>query len=176
MVAAPTHLRADGRVEPLGIGSTAPEFAWAVSPDTVQDYFQLEVAPDSAFETVLMWRSDTVADSKPFGVTYRGDALSSRTRYWWRVRTGSDGVWSEWSAPSWFETGLLRADTISGHWVSAPYEGPDDRRALYFRRPVAISQPVARARVRERARLVSTVHQSHGRDRSGTCSGVDTFR
>src|SRR3954454_18666133 len=105
-VSAPTQLRAEGRVEPLGIASMAPEFAWAVPTGSVQDSFQLEVATDPAFATATVWRSCSVASGKPFGAVYRGETLITRTRYWWRVRTGSNGTWSEWSVPSWFETGL----------------------------------------------------------------------
>ena len=70
-----------------------------------------------------VWDSRDVRSSEPWA-TYAGPALRPRTRYYWSVRTTANaGLASEWSAPTWFETGLLGATDWRGQWIAGPERG-----------------------------------------------------
>jgi alpha-L-rhamnosidase len=112
-----------------------------------QDAYEIEVASAPTFaDADVAWRSGIVSDSRPFGARYAGPALTTRSRYWWRVRVIVGENASEWSAPTWFETGILDGEALSARWISAPAAGADDRRALYFRQSATVAAPVVRAR------------------------------
>ncbi len=51
-------------------------------------------------------------------VTYAGPALESSRRYFWRVRAGTArAARPAWSAPAWFETGLLEPGDWKARWI-----------------------------------------------------------
>ena len=150
MPATPVDLRTDTRVDPAGIGSTRPEFAWHLPPGSeAQVAFTVQVSPaDGGLGDELTWDSGRVESGEPFGVEYAGSPLESGCSYRWRVRvwTGSGdepGPWSE----ARFETGLLDASRWRADWISGPAPtGPDDFRCLYLRGTVDLPAPVVRAR------------------------------
>ncbi|MFF5967914.1 family 78 glycoside hydrolase catalytic domain [Streptomyces collinus] len=147
MTDRPFSLTADGRSAPIGIGSAVPEFGWKLPEGAEQDAYEIEVTGGADFSGAdLVWCSGTVTDPKPFGHAYAGDPLHTRARYLWRVRTLQGGRASQWSEPASFETGVLSPDHITARWISAPYAGPEDRRALYFRTVVDLPAPVVRGR------------------------------
>ncbi|WP_307793215.1 family 78 glycoside hydrolase catalytic domain [Amycolatopsis sp. MtRt-6] len=116
-------LTTNGRVDPLGIPGAAPVFGWQISAArraVTQTGYELEVgrSPQAAGG----WRSGRVASAQQVDVAYGGPALASGTRYFWRVRVWDDrGTPSRWSAPAWFETGLLTAaDWGPAAWIGKP--------------------------------------------------------
>ncbi|NQX10344.1 family 78 glycoside hydrolase catalytic domain [Microbacteriaceae bacterium VKM Ac-2855] len=143
MTSSVSALTVDDRSEPLGIDSSAPRFAWKVS--TRQDRYEIEVSLDADFsESAITWRSEWKEDSRPFGHAYEGPPLASTTRYWWRVRTDSGGTLSEWSPPSFFETGLLEESDWSARWITD--SDPTSPRTLYFRSDIDVPGGIVRAR------------------------------
>src|SRR5881396_2480608 len=80
-----TGLRVEYLTNPLGIDAPRPRLSWRISSaerNTVQAAYQVQVTKDEK----LLWDSGRItADSSVF-VTYAGPALTSRTRYVWRVR------------------------------------------------------------------------------------------
>ncbi|MEQ0562337.1 family 78 glycoside hydrolase catalytic domain [Amycolatopsis sp. NEAU-NG30] len=116
-------LTVNGRVNPLGIPGAAPVFGWQSSSTrraVTQTAYELQVG--SAPGTDGVWRSGRVKSARQVDVAYGGPALASGTRYFWRVRIWDDrGTPSRWSAPAWFETGLLTAaDWGAAAWIGKP--------------------------------------------------------
>ncbi|WP_245847862.1 alpha-L-rhamnosidase [Lentzea kentuckyensis] len=116
-------LTANGRVDPLGIPGAAPELGWQSSSSRramTQTAYEIRVG--SAPGRADVWRTGKVVSSQQAGVSYGGPALASATRYHWQVRIWDDrGVPSGWSAPAWFETGLLSpADWGAAAWIGKP--------------------------------------------------------
>jgi alpha-L-rhamnosidase len=111
---APTDLRCEYLTNPLGIDSRIPKFNWVVNdPDRgeKQNAYQIIVASSQAnidAGTGDKWDSGMVASSQQTGVKYNGGALSSKTQYWWKVKTwDKDNNPSPWSPAANFETAFL---------------------------------------------------------------------
>jgi len=117
------HLQTNGRTNPLGIPGDAPSLSWhaeSTARGVAQTAYQVRVA--SAADNLAspdVWDSGQVDSDRQVDVPYAGPALTSQTRYYWQVRTWDGGdAPSEWSAPSFFETGLLSASDWVGDWIT----------------------------------------------------------
>ena len=86
-----TGLRVEYLTNPLGIDAPRPRLSWRITStdrNTVQAAYQVQVTKEVGAQhgAPLLWDSGRItADSSVF-VTYAGPALTSRTRYVWRVR------------------------------------------------------------------------------------------
>lgn len=112
----PADLRVNSRRRPLGT-QTTPAFSW-VPQVARQSAYEIEVGTGPGKADV--WRSGKVTGPDSVEVAYRGGALRSEQRYFWRVRTwdehGTPGAWSE---PAPWETGLLKGekDWAGARWI-----------------------------------------------------------
>lgn len=145
---APNYLRTNRLREPIGINSEMVEFSWRLSGEAGQQAYDIEVttAPDPVEGRITIWRSGVIQEDRPFSAPYAGPTLSARTAYEWRVRVQRDGMWSPWSEPSKFETGIFNKAAWSGRWIGTPGTEEADSRTLYFRTTVELESPVVRAR------------------------------
>ncbi len=120
---APYELRTEYAREPLGIEAVRPRLSWrlpAVAGDGLQSAYQIRVASSpEALVTAPLWDSGKLASAAQSQVAYGGAPLASRQRAWWQVRIwdGHDQP-SEWSAPAWWENGLLLRGDWSAQWIS----------------------------------------------------------
>ncbi|MBQ1541528.1 MAG: family 78 glycoside hydrolase catalytic domain [Caulobacteraceae bacterium] len=119
-VAPPSDLTVEYAREPLGLDVARPRLAWLTTMAR-QTAYQVRVAatPDGLKDGgVALWDSGKVVSSGGRQAPYAGPAQVSRTRYWWSVRTwDGQGKASAWSAPSWWETGLLDPSDWRGAWI-----------------------------------------------------------
>ncbi len=121
----PHGLRVEHLVAPLGIGPEPPRLSWQLPEGADhQVAYQLLVTVDDPTgfggET-----SDTgrVESPEHLWVPSGVEPVSGR-RVTWRVKVWTDLGESEWSAPSWWEHGLLSPEDWTAHWV-APVEAED---------------------------------------------------
>jgi len=114
---APTHLRCEGLVNPLGIDHSSPRFSWWVNdsrPNAMQSAWRIEVTG----EVGVKWDSGKTLGSNSVDVAYVGPTLVSRERCSWRVMTwDAAGAESPWSEVAWFEMGLLKAEDWQASWI-----------------------------------------------------------
>ncbi|WP_022891047.1 family 78 glycoside hydrolase catalytic domain [Agromyces subbeticus] len=120
-------LKTDNRATPLGIGGEAPGLSWRLDADddargVVQSAYQVRVATSiDGLDGSTVWDSGKVESDQSVEVAYGGPALESQTRYHWQVRVWDGaGEESDWSAPSWFETGILDNSEWAGDWIGGP--------------------------------------------------------
>src|SRR5262252_4458234 len=83
----------------LGIGERRPRLSWWL-PNGAREQVAYRIDAGT-------WDSTRVASSDSVLVPWGGEPLGSQQRVEWRVKVWTDLGESDWSAPTWFETGLL---------------------------------------------------------------------
>jgi len=108
-------LQTEYMTTPLGIDERAPRFSWKMKSSAIgecQTAYRVTVADDEQMTNVV-WDSGKVLSDASVGIEYKGEALLSRTRYYWSVEVwNKDGVALD-TASSWFEMGLLNSSDWS---------------------------------------------------------------
>jgi alpha-L-rhamnosidase len=145
----------NARTRPLGIATDDVSLAWTLAASTRgarQQAYQVRVGtvPGSG----RTWDSGKVVSDRQIDVRLPA-ALQPATRYHWQVRAWDrHGRPGAWSAPSWFETGLLSAaDWQGAQWIGGAIDAVDQPRPL-LRGAVQLSKPVRQARLYATARGV----------------------
>ncbi|GAA2066587.1 family 78 glycoside hydrolase catalytic domain [Streptomyces albiaxialis] len=142
--AAPAGLRVESTTteyadRPLGLDAARPRLSWVLGADghdRKQTAYRIRVAtsPDR-LGSPDVWDSGRKESGRSVLVPYGGPALRPRTRYHWSVRVwDGEGHASEWSEPTWWETGL----TVAGKGGSA---GDGEWKARWIAPPAALVDP-----------------------------------
>ncbi len=144
------------KTNPIGIDVQKPRLGWQVNSDeenVLQTAYEIRVAESN--ENLkdgkkLLWSTNKVESDRSLDVVYEGPELKSMQRVYWQVR-----IWdnknraSAWSAPAFWEMGLLNSDL----W-KASYIGMDDfttekksHPSQFFRKEFKTRKPIKSARV-----------------------------
>jgi alpha-L-rhamnosidase len=120
------RLTVNGRANPLGIPAKDISFGWSAASTgrgVMQQAYQIRVGTSAGSQDV--WDSGQVQSDRQTDVVLpSGVSLKPATRYYWQVRIWDGaGNASDWSAASWFETGLLaESDWSDAQWIARPRE------------------------------------------------------
>ncbi|MBC8231137.1 alpha-L-rhamnosidase N-terminal domain-containing protein, partial [bacterium] len=144
----PVQLKCEYAVNPLGIDVAQPRFSWVLESSRrgqMQSAYQILVASseENLRQNIAdLWDSGKVVSGQSVNVAYKGSALKSGQKCWWKVRCwnkpGEDGMYvtptyhdvktleamrkerpSAYSAPATFEMGLLKQSDWQGNWIGA---------------------------------------------------------
>lgn len=135
------------RKNPVGLEQAHPRFSWQLASDQrniMQTSYELRVSADSAALTQgqqLIWNSGTVNSDASTFVAYEGESLRSGQRYYWQVRvTDNQENTSAWSAPAFWQMGLLEPATeFEAQWIGPGYqEDSVQRPSPYFRKKFTV--------------------------------------
>jgi alpha-L-rhamnosidase len=152
------RLRTEYLENPLGIDVRRPRLEWLLASDLRgqrQTAYQILVASSEqtlAVDRGDLWSSGKVSSSRSIQIEYAGTPLASRQRAYWKVRVwDTDDHPSPYSAPAWWEMGLLGPADWRAEWIASPGTpttgagggGP----APYFRKAFTIGAAVRRARL-----------------------------
>ena len=126
---APSQLRCEYLVDPLGIDVVRPRFSWKLRPshpeaqDAGQAEYQILVASSRKIldqDQGDRWHSGVVKSSNCVLVEYDGRPLAYGSDCWWKVRiTDQNGIPSDWSPPARFSIGPLQPADWSAQWIGA---------------------------------------------------------
>lgn len=146
-----SELRCEYAIDPVGIDVVVPRLSWiGVGNVRGQEQTAYQVLAASTRAGVErrdadLWDSGKVMSTANL-VTYGGKALTSELGVWWCVRVwDGTGEVGPYSAPAYFEMGLLAAADWVADWIGFPGAWPG--KAMYFRRDFRIEKPVRRARI-----------------------------
>lgn len=114
----------------------------------MQTAYELKLSDDlktlAAGKTV--WSSGKTASDQSIHVVYGGPALRSGKRYYWQVRVwdNSDKA-SAWSAPAFFQTGLLQPTDWQASWIVPGFEEDSLRASPLFRKEFSSNKKIKSA-------------------------------
>ncbi len=138
---APTGLRCEHLVDPVGVDTAVPRFSWVLEhTERGQGQSAYEVIVSSLPEAAAgdSWASGKVESADSIQVVYAGKALASGRSYYWKVRYwDKDGRPSVFSRVARFDTGLFMPGDWRGKWVGGKNQ---------LRKEFDLDKPVVRAR------------------------------
>ena len=148
-------LRTEYKENPLGIDARKPRLSWRIESDgrgVVQSAYEIRVARSERglqAKGERVWESGKVSSDESIQRPYDGPALRSGERYYWQVRVwDGSGKASAWSAPAWWEMGLLEPSDWKASWIEPdlPEDVTKSGPVPMLRREFKLSGVVARAR------------------------------
>jgi beta-glucosidase-like glycosyl hydrolase len=113
-------LRADQRLDALGIGNPTPRLSWRVETahrDWLQARCEFELRHGTRIETRALEGDESTFIAWPFAPLASREAVSVRVRVW-----GQDGSASDWSEPLTIEAGLLGPADWSARFITPDWD------------------------------------------------------
>ena len=140
------------KINPLGIDIQKPRLSWQISTaeeNVIQTAYEIKVTDQTA-KGKQIWTSGKVSSDKSVNIPYEGPELKSMQRVYWQVRIWDNkNKTSEWSAPSYWEMGILEPGLWKASWIefkSEP-EVKGSKPAQYFRKDFSTAKKIKSARV-----------------------------
>ena len=147
----PVSLKCEYTVNPIGIDALKPRLSWRLQDErrgAAQTAWQILVATDSLQllrGKADAWNSGKIYSDKTNNIQYKGSALQSRKKYYWKVMLwDKDGKPSASSAVASWEMGILQLKEWRGYWIN---DGNDTtfKPAPYFRKTFAAAPGIKKA-------------------------------
>ncbi|WP_080238634.1 glycoside hydrolase family 78 protein [Spirosoma rigui] len=149
------NLLTENRANPIGLDVATPRLSWQLVPTVAtkrnvkQVAYEIRVGTDAASAAKgTVWQSGRVASDQSVQVPYAGTALRPGQRYTWQVRVwdSPSGKPSDWSAPAFWQTGLLAAANWTAKWIEAGYaEDTINQPSPMFRKAFSAPKPIRSA-------------------------------
>lgn len=126
------RLRCEYRVNPLGIDEIKPRLSWIVTSlqrGGRQSAYRIVVASSQEkldANRADLWDTGKAPSDETTCIVYRGKALKSQMRCYWKVKVwDKDDKVSAWSESAKWSMGLLRLDDWKAQWIG--YDSRPDR-------------------------------------------------
>lgn len=137
---------------PTPIDNKSPRFCWQIDTNergVCQSAYRIQVATDSDFESGKVWDTGKVESDQSLHIRYDGTPLMPCARYYFRVRVWAEGMESMWSAPQYFETGLLGSANWQADWITHRYKEKkkETKPVYYFFKDFYTDKPVKKATI-----------------------------
>lgn len=145
------NLSCEHLINPIGIDITAPRLSWKLGGNArgiLQTAYQIRVADNRKFSGKnMVWQSGKTTSDKSVLLPYKGKPLTSATRYYWQVRVWDNmGNSSAWSAPAFWEMGMLNTSDWKAKWIEPIQDTIRLMPALELRKEFNLNKKIASAR------------------------------
>lgn len=116
-------LKVEMQENPQGVSTLTPRFSWqinSIQQDLKQESYQIQVAAskrDIEKESNLLWDSGITTDDTSILVPYKGEKLSPKKVYYWRVKVTTNQGESAWSEINYWSTALPEIDGWQAKWI-----------------------------------------------------------
>ena len=118
------NLLVENRSNPLGIDVALPRFSWQLDVakrNEMQSAYRIQVSSKPNFGAAV-WDSGQITSDSSVLVTYKGPALQSGKRYYWRVKVWDNhGAASPWSVGAWWQMALINSADWQAKWITPGY-------------------------------------------------------
>ena len=151
----PVKLQCEHLINPIGIDTPEPRFAWQLKDDrydALQQAYRIIVGTDSiavASGKGDLWDTQKVISDKML-ISFDGQVISPFTRYYWKVIVWDKENEERISDIAFFETGMMRMNNWKGTWISDGHElqgrSIHDKSAPYFRKEFTTLKKIKSAR------------------------------
>lgn len=146
------NLKIENLSNPLGLDITQPRFGWQLSADrrqVRQTAYEIQVvAKDADFNNPkkVLWNSGKITSDASVWAPYQGPALQSGKKYWWRVRVWDEGgAISDWSAPAFWQMGLLATADWKAQWITEVAPMDTSGACHMFRKEISLNKKIVAA-------------------------------
>jgi alpha-L-rhamnosidase len=131
--------------DPIGIDATQPRFSWQLISDkrnTMQTAYEIRVLDGKK----INWNSGKISSDSSVHVCYKGPSLTSAKKYSWQVKVwDNNGKATAWSAPAFWQMGLLQPADWSAKWIEAASADTVDRITPLFRKAFQLTKKIKSA-------------------------------
>jgi len=151
-----TKLVCEYHENPIGTGVENPRLSWKILSDeeeVKQIAYEIRVADSPSNlnrKSRLIWNSGKVESGQSVNVVYKGPALNSMQRVYWKVRVWDNkGNTTQWSEPAFWEMGMLEPAMWKASWITMKNE-PKVKESLpvhYYRSEFTADKKIESARV-----------------------------
>ncbi|HTL07696.1 MAG TPA: glycoside hydrolase family 78 protein [Chitinophagaceae bacterium] len=142
-------LSCEHKINPVGVDVAAPRFSWKLvsnSRNTIQAAYSIRVGTDKNFKKVV-WQTGKINSAASVLQPYAGDSLQSALRYYWQVKVwDAAGNESAWSAPAYWEMGLLHPQDWQAQWIEPQQSTERHMPGLLVRKDFSVAKKIATAR------------------------------
>ncbi len=129
-------LLTENRTNPIGLDKRQPRFSWQLSAaerNVLQSAYEIKISLQGAKTPV--WGTGKILSDQSVQVPYRGIPLESGGKYNWQVRVWDRaGKVSAWSAPAYWQMGLLNPGDWKAKWIEPGFEEEPGRPSPLFRK------------------------------------------
>ncbi len=138
---------------PIGLDARQPRFGWQLisnKRNCKQTAYEIRVSTlkESLIKgNRLLWMSGKVNSDESVHVLYGGNTLQSGKKYFWQVKVwDNDQKASSWSAPAFWQMGLLKTSDWKATWIVPGYkEDTVMRPSPLFRKSFMIKKKIISA-------------------------------
>ena len=119
----------ENSINPIGLDIAQPQLSWQLQSDTRntnQTAYEIRVAESSSNLVKgknLLWNTGKIVTDQSIHINYGGAALQSAKNYYWQVRVWDNhGKTSTWTAPAFWQMGLLKKEDWTAQWIQAAFQ------------------------------------------------------
>lgn len=149
-------LRTEYKTNPVGIDRSEPRLSWQMhtsEQNTLQTAYEIRAAlsiQELSKNKNLLWQTGKIPSGQSIHVRYEGSKLHSYERVYWQVRTWDNhNRISGWSAPAYWEMGILDSTEWVAQWITPDLEESTltSQPCPFLRKEFSVKGPVSEARL-----------------------------